>query len=82
MDDIEAAIRQIICDCLGSDPGDVTADTHIINDLNADSLDTVELCMAFEERFGIEISDEALENAQTFRDWVALIRAAGATLEG
>lgn len=82
MTDIETRARQIVISCLGVDADRVTLDAHIINDLGADSLDTVELCMDLEVEFGIEISDEALENAQTFGDWVALIRAAGATAEG
>lgn len=82
MNDIESRARQILCNCLSVDADLVTREAHIINDLGADSLDTVELCMDLEAEFGIEISDEALENAQTFGDWVALIRAAGATAEG
>lgn len=82
MTDIETRARQIVISCLGVDADRVTLDAHIINDLGADSLDTVELCMDLEVEFGIEISDEALENAQTFGDWVALVRATGAKLEG
>lgn len=82
MTDIETRARQIVCECLGVDADRVTPDAHILNDLLADSLDTVELCMDFEAEFDIEISDEAAENAQTFGDWVALVRASGATVEG
>lgn len=73
MSEIENIARQVICEHLGVDTDRVTRDTNIINDLGADSLDTVELCMAFEEHFGIEISDDQIERAQTFADWVNLI---------
>jgi acyl carrier protein len=53
----------------------VTADAHFIEDLGADSLDTVELVMGLEEAFGIEIPDEASEKIATFRDALDFVRA-------
>jgi acyl carrier protein len=55
---VDERLRKIIADQLGVDEDKVTADAHFIEDLNADSLDLVELIMAIEEEFGIEISDE------------------------
>lgn len=55
---VDERLRKIIADQLGVDEDKVTADAHFIEDLNADSLDLVELVMAIEEEFGIEISDE------------------------
>jgi len=76
MTDIEDRARQIVCNCLGVDADRVTPESRIIADLGADSLDTVELAMDLEAAFGIEISDDVIENAQTFGDWVAAIRTA------
>jgi len=55
---IDERLRKIIADQLGVEEEKVTPDAHIIEDLNADSLELVELIMAIEEEFGIEISDE------------------------
>ena len=55
---VDERLRKIIAEQLGVDEDKVTADAHFIEDLNADSLDLVELIMAIEEEFGIEISDE------------------------
>ena len=55
---IDERLRKIIADQLGVEEEKVTPDAHFIEDLNADSLDLVELIMAIEEEFGIEISDE------------------------
>ncbi len=55
---VDERLRKIIADQLGVDEDKVTTDAHFIEDLNADSLDLVELIMAIEEEFGIEISDE------------------------
>ena len=54
-------IKEIIIDKLGIDNGKITTDAKFIDDLGADSLDTVELIMQFEEEFGIEIPDEEAE---------------------
>ena len=58
-------VKEIIVDQLGVDPGEVTNDAHFIEDLGADSLDTVELVMAFEDEFKIEIPDEDAEKIIT-----------------
>jgi len=63
-------VREIIVEQLGVDVAAVTADASFTDDLGADSLDTVELVMAFEEEFGIEIPDDEAENIQTVNDAV------------
>ena len=62
---IEAKVKQIIVDQLGVDAGEVTAEAGFVEDLGADSLDTVELVMAFEEEFDIVIPDEEAEKLLT-----------------
>ncbi|MCI0496448.1 MAG: acyl carrier protein [bacterium] len=62
---IEERVKEIIVDQLGVDPGEVTNEAHFIEDLGADSLDTVELVMAFEDEFKIEIPDEDAEKITT-----------------
>jgi len=61
-------IKQIISEQLGVDEGEVTPSASFVDDLGADSLDTVELVMAFEEAFEIEISDEDAEKIRTVQD--------------
>ena len=58
-------VKEVIIDKLGVDDSAITEDSHFVNDLGADSLDTVELIMEFEEEFGIEIPDEDAENITT-----------------
>jgi len=58
-------IKEVIIDKLGVDESAITEEAHFVNDLGADSLDTVELIMEFEEEFGIEIPDEDAENITT-----------------
>ncbi|MDZ7261809.1 MAG: acyl carrier protein [candidate division KSB1 bacterium] len=62
---IKERVKEIIVDQLGVDASEVTDDASFIEDLGADSLDTVELIMAFEEEFGIEIPDEEAESLNT-----------------
>ena len=73
MSEVETQVRQIVVDHLGIDDSKVTPESKFIDDLGADSLDTVELVMAFEEKFGIEIPDDAAETIQTFGDAVKFI---------
>ena len=70
---IEEKVRSIIVDQLGVESDKVTADAKFIEDLGADSLDTVELLMAFEENFDIEVPDEEAEKLQSVADVVAYI---------
>ena len=58
-------LKKIIVEQLGVDEGDVKPEASFVDDLNADSLDLVELIMAFEEEYGLEISDEDAEKIQT-----------------
>ena len=62
---LEQKVKEIVVDQLGVDENEVVDDAHFIEDLGADSLDTVELVMAFEEEFGIEIPDEDAEKITT-----------------
>ena len=70
---IEEKVRRIIVDQHGEESDKVTADAKFIEDLGADSLDTVELVMAFEENFDIEVPDEEAEKLQSVADVVAYI---------
>ncbi|MFZ4627966.1 MAG: acyl carrier protein [Blastocatellia bacterium] len=65
---IEEKVKQIIVDELGVEESEVTPNARFIDDLGADSLDTVELVMRLEEEFGIEIPDESAEKIQSVRD--------------
>ena len=66
-------VRDIVVDQLGVEADEVNIDSTFIDDLGADSLDIVELIMAFEEEFGIEIPDEAAEKIKTFQYVVSYI---------
>ena len=66
-------IKKIIKDQLACDESAITADTNIMKDLEADSLDAVEIIMAIEDEFGIEISDDDAENFQTVGDIVGYV---------
>jgi acyl carrier protein len=66
----EERIKEIIVEQLGVEESEITPDASFIDDLGADSLDTVELVMAFEEEFDIEIPDEDAENIRTVKDVV------------
>ena len=74
MADVEAKVKEIIINELGVEPEKVTPEASFVEDLGADSLDTVELVMAFEEEFGMEIPDEEAEKLQTVRDAVNYIQ--------
>lgn len=66
--EVEVKVKEIIVQQLGVDADKVTADASFVDDLGADSLDVVELVMAFEEEFGVEIPDEAAEKIATVKD--------------
>nr|YP_009369923.1 acyl carrier protein [Boldia erythrosiphon]ARO90611.1 acyl carrier protein [Boldia erythrosiphon] len=68
-------VREIIAQQLGVDQAEVTDSAHFSNDLNADSLDSVELVMAIEEEFGIEIPDEDAEKITTLAEAVSFIES-------
>ena len=68
-------VRKIIVEQLGVDEEEVTPDASFVDDLGADSLDTVELVMAFEEEFGCEIPDDAAEKIVTVKDAIDYISA-------
>jgi len=76
MSDIADRVKKIVVEHLGVEEDKITENASFIDDLGADSLDTVELVMAFEEEFGIEIPDDAAENIQTFGDAVKFITEA------
>jgi acyl carrier protein len=71
---VEAKVREIIINELGVEPEKVTDDASFVEDLGADSLDTVELVMAFEEEFGIDIPDEDAEQMRTVGDAIQYMR--------
>ena len=73
MASVEERVKQIIVEQLGVDEAEVTPTASFVDDLGADSLDTVELVMAFEESFGIEIPDEDAEKIATVKDAVDYI---------
>jgi acyl carrier protein len=70
----EEKVKEIIVEQLGVDEGEVTPNASFVDDLGADSLDTVELVMAFEEAFKIEIPDEDAEKIRTVHDAVDYIK--------
>ena len=74
MADIESRVKDIIINELGVEAEKVTAEASFVEDRGADSLDTVELVMAFEEELGIEIPDEDAEKMQTVGDAVDYIK--------
>lgn len=74
MADIEAKVKEIIINELGVEMEKVTPEASFVEDLGADSLDTVELVMAFEEEFGMEIPDEDAEKLQTVGDAINYIQ--------
>jgi len=72
---LEDQVKEIIVEQLGVDEGDVKMESHFVDDLGADSLDTVELVMKLEEDFDIEIPDEDAEKIQTVRDAIDYINS-------
>ena len=73
MSDIAERVKKIVVEHLGVDAAKVTDEASFIDDLGADSLDTVELVMAFEEEFGCEIPDDAAEKILTVKDAITFI---------
>ncbi|MFM2143093.1 MAG: hypothetical protein RLZZ476_1637 [Verrucomicrobiota bacterium] len=72
-DNIQEKVKDIIVEQLGVNPEQVTLEAKFIEDLGADSLDTVELVMAFEEEFGIDVPDEEAEKLQAVGDVVRYV---------
>jgi len=75
MASVDERVKQIIVEQLGVDEAEITPNASFVDDLGADSLDTVELVMAFEEAFEIEIPDEDAEKIRTVRDATDYITA-------
>jgi len=74
MSDISERVKKIVIEHLGVDESKVTETASFVDDLGADSLDTVELVMAFEEEFGMEIPDEEAEKLRTVGDAISYIQ--------
>ena len=75
MSDVADRVKKIVVEHLGVDESKVAEGTSFIDDLGADSLDTVELVMAFEEEFGCEIPAEVAEKIQTVKDAITFIES-------
>jgi len=75
MADIAERVKEIVVDQLGVSPEQVSPEAKFVEDLGADSLDTVELVMALEEEFGAEIPDEEAEKLQTVNDAIKFIES-------
>ncbi|AMW34784.1 acyl carrier protein [Haematospirillum jordaniae] len=75
MSNVAERVKKIVIEQLSVEAEKVTETASFINDLGADSLDTVELVMAFEEEFGVEIPDDAAEKIQTVKDAISFIEA-------
>ena len=78
MDEIESKVIKIIGEQLGKGEADIKLESNFVDDLEADSLDTVELVMALEEEFGIDIPDDAAEQIATVQSAVDYIKEAQA----
>ena len=79
MSDTAERVQKIVVEHLGVEADKVTQDASFIDDLGADSLDIVELVMAFEEEFSVEIPDDAAEKILTVKDAIAFIQASAST---
>ena len=75
MSEVQDQVKKIVVDHLGIEESKITPEAKFIDDLGADSLDTVELVMAFEEQFGIEIPDDAAETIQTVQNAIDYIES-------
>jgi acyl carrier protein len=75
MAEVDAKVKKIISEQLGVPEADVKPEASFVNDLGADSLDTVELVMALEEEFGVEIPDEDAEKIATVQNAIDYIKA-------
>ena len=75
MDSTEEKVKKIVMEHLGIEENKISLDSKFIDDLGADSLDTVELVMAFEEQFGIEIPDDAAETISTVQNAIDFINS-------
>ncbi|WP_456399691.1 acyl carrier protein [Mesoaciditoga sp.] len=75
MDDIFEKVKNIISDKLGVEASSISEDSSFIDDLGADSLDVVDIVMAFEDEFGIKVEDEDLEKFSTVKDVVNYIKS-------
>ncbi len=75
MSDVADRVKRVVAEHLGVDPAKVTDNARFIDDLGADSLDTVDLVMAFGEEFGCDIPDDAAEKIVTVRDAISFIAA-------
>ena len=82
MENIEQRVKKIVAEQLGVNEADVKSESSFVNDLGADSLDTVELVMAFEEEFGIEIPDEDAEKITRVKEAIDYIEAHAKTKKG
>jgi acyl carrier protein len=81
IDEIEQKVIDIVAEQMGVDKAEITRDTSFINDLNADSLDTVELVMEFEDEFEMSIPDEEAEKIQTVGQAIDYIKSIAAKLK-
>ena len=78
MSDVAERVKKIVVEHLGVEDAKVTENASFVDDLGADSLDTVELVMAFEEEFKVEIPDDAAEKIQTVKDAIDFISSKAA----
>ena len=77
MSDVAERVKKVVIEHLGVDDDKVTDGASFIDDLGADSLDTVELVMAFEEEFNVEIPDDSAEKILTVQDAISFVEANG-----